>query len=195
MDVTVVVGTFGGYEWKRLARERAIPSSPAPVIHCHGETLARARNAALERVETEWAIHLDADDELTPGYVEAMASGVADLRAGSMEQIKGRRIRRFMPRVYGHRHNCNAECLPEGNYIHIGACVRTDLVREAGGWREYAWSEDWDLWWRCWKAGGSVESIPQAVYRAHFSHESRNHAPSSAFRERVHREIYEANTA
>lgn len=194
-DVTVTVATFGAPEWPRLALERAIPSAQrqAPVIHAHGETLAAARNKALERVETEFVIHLDADDELTPGYVEAMAGGSADLCVPLIEQVKGRRRRRFMPQVYGHQHECVAECLREGNWIVIGAAVRTELLREVGGWREFGWSEDWDAWLRCWLAGATIEVIPEAVYRAYFSWDSRNHAPSPSVRNHWHQEIYRAN--
>lgn len=83
MDVTIVVSTFGGAEWQELAESRAIPSAieQAPVIHAHGDTLAKARNQGLQAVESEWVIFLDADDELTPGYVDSMRQGLADLRA------------------------------------------------------------------------------------------------------------------
>ena len=193
--VTVIVGTFGDSSWEHLARSRAIPSidGQAPYIHCHRDTLAEARNAALEMVATEYVIHLDADDQLTSGYVDAMLTGTADVRAGSMEQVRGRRIRHFMPKVWGHEHDCEPDCLRVGNYIHIGALARTSLLRGVGGWREFGWSEDWDLWLRCRRAGASIESIPEAIYRAHYSATSRNHAPSAAEKAHWHKEIYEAN--
>jgi hypothetical protein len=66
-NVTVAVATYGAAAWTRLAQTRAIPSARAlsvPVVYYHGYDLQNARNQALAKVETEWVIHLDADDEL-----------------------------------------------------------------------------------------------------------------------------------
>lgn len=193
-DVSVIVATFGANSWQRLARRRAIPSAEAlgvPVIYAHDSTLARARNAGLRQAETEFVIHLDADDELDSGYVEAMSTGNADLRAPSRLDIdfhgapmKGP----YMPRVWAHEHECTGECLRAGNWMVIGTCVRTELLRSVGGWEEFGWSEDWAAWARCYRAGGTVEAIPAAIYRAFRSRRSRNRV-SPKVAERWHREI------
>ena len=67
------------------------------------------------------------------------------------------------------------------------------MVRDVGGWRDFTWSEDWDLWLRCWLAGATVEAIPDAIYRAYVRPNSRNRAPQHAERIVAHRAIYEAN--
>jgi len=198
VDVSIVIATFGGREWPELARKRAVPSAEAqgvPVIVEHGETLHEARNAGLARVQTEWVVHLDADDMLEPGYVEQMATGTADLRGPSLLQYRGMRPRSaaYLPRVWGHDHQCTAPCLEFGNFLVIGTAVRADMLREVGGWRDYAWSEDYDAWLRCWLAGATVEMIPGAIYRAYWNPGSRNHAPSNAFKLAVHRQIYQDN--
>ncbi len=196
-DFTICIGTFGGNEWVRLASERAIPSAEAqgvPVIHRHGLTLAQARNEALGMVRTEFVVFLDADDELAPGYIEALAGGSADLRAPAVSYVKGsRRQEPYVPKVAGHSHVCAAACLCDGNWLVIGSAVRAELGREVGGFREFEWSEDWDLWVRCWLAGASIEAIPAAVYLAHFNRESRNRAPTREFKDKVHWEIHRAN--
>lgn len=191
-DVTVVVATFGKRTWRELARERAIPSarSQAPVVYVHGQTLAEARNAGLDQVETEFTIHLDADDELEPGYVEAMAQGSADLRSPSVRYVP-RGGPPSVPQVWSHRHACTAECLRQGNWLVIGTCVRTELLRSVGGWEEFGWSEDWAAWARCWRAGGTVEACPDAIYRAHRRLRSRNRVTQEEGL-RWHREIEEA---
>lgn len=195
MDVTVCIGTFGDSSWEHLARTRAIPSAAeqAPVIHEHRDTLHEARNAALEKVETDWVCHLDADDELEPGFMAHMAQAEADLLVPSVRYVLDRPRQAIMPKVHGHRHQCSAECLPQGNWIVIGAVVMTDLVKRVGGWRDFAWSEDWDLWLRCWKEGASIEPVPEAVYRAHVRADSRNRAPDHDFKLSVHEAIYRAN--
>lgn len=197
--ITVAVGTFGGDEWKRLAETRAIPSAQAlgcQVVHAHADTLHQARNAALDQVDTPWVIHLDADDQLEPGYLVGMASApVGDVRAPLVRYMqRGRPISppRF-PRVAGHSHDCTGGCLPYGNWIVVGAAVRTDLVRQIGGWRDFSWSEDWDVWLRCHLAGATIISTRRAVYRAHIRPGSRNRSGSSADRLAAHRAIAIAN--
>lgn len=197
MDVSVVVATFGDQSWVELAKERAIPSALAfdvPVIAVHDDTLHDARNTGMRMVDTEWICFLDADDELEPGYFDHLATGIADLRVPSVRYVaNGSEATPRVPTVAGHAHHCTAECLPFGNYMVIGTLAPTALVRRLGGFRDFPWSEDWDLWVRCWKAGASVETIPSAVYRAHVRPDSRNRAPKAAERLAAHQAIARAN--
>lgn len=197
MDVTIAVATFGDSSWVDLAERRALPSARrfgVPVVHVHGDTLHGARNDAVALVDTEWVVHLDADDELEPGYIESLAAGSADMRAPAVRYIDPvRPLAPYVPQVAGHAHVCSADCLTEGNWLVVGTLVRADLVRSVGGWRDFPWSEDWDLWIRCWQAGATIEAIPAAIYRAHVRPDSRNRAPDRAARQAAHRAIYEAN--
>lgn len=197
MDVTVAIATFGDKDWADMARSRAMPSAAEQgvrVVHRHGVSLHEARNAVLDAVRTEWIVHLDADDELEPGYFEAMEQGSADLRAPAVRYVRsGSEARPRIPRVAGHHHACSADCLPEGNWMVVGTAVRTELLKRVGGWKPFPVYEDWDAWLRCWLAGASVEAIPDAIYRAHFRADSRNRAPHISFKNRIHREIVAAN--
>lgn len=197
LDATVVVATFGDEIWQRLAHERAIPSAEAlgvPVIPVHGETLHGARNEGLELVTTEQVVFLDADDELEPGYLEAMATGSADLRAPAVRYVRTTDASSpRVPRVAGHTHACVADCLTWGNWLVVGSLAPAALLRKIGGWRDFAWSEDYDLWVRCWQAGATIEAIPRAIYRAHVRADSRNRAPNHAARLAAHRAIATAN--
>lgn len=197
LDVTVVVGTFGEQKWVDLAQSRAIPSAEAlgvPVIHVHADTLHDARNQGLAQVSSEWVSVLDADDELEAGYFDAMATGSADVRAPAVRYIRGHHAADpGVPGVAGHQHLCTAECLPFGNWLIVGSLVRADMARTVGGWRDFPWSEDWDLWVRCWQAGATFEAIPSAIYRAHVRRDSRNRAPAREFKIEAHRQIARAN--
>lgn len=197
MDVTVAVSTFGSADWVALAHSRAIPSVETlgvRWVHAHAATLDDARNKALESVDTEWVCHLDADDELTAGYFDAMSAATADVRVPSVSYVTARRPGApRMPRVAGHHHRCAADCLPDGNWIVVGAVVRTEMVRSVGGWRDFPWSEDWDLWLRCHLAGASFDSVPAAVYRAHVRRDSRNRAAPKSLRIAAHQSILAAN--
>jgi cellulose synthase/poly-beta-1,6-N-acetylglucosamine synthase-like glycosyltransferase len=187
--LTVICGTYGTPDWPALAHRRAIPSARklgVPVIHRHDRTLARARNAALADVRTDHVVCLDADDELHPGFLQAIARADADLRAPSVQSVRdGKPVRGglFMPRVAGHRHECTGDCLPYGSWLVIGTCARAELLRHVGGWQEEEIYEDWACWLRCWQAGASIQAVPDAVYIQHLSPTSRNHA-GSAFEQR-----------
>lgn len=193
MDVTVVVATYGGPEWLELA-ERAVASAEpqARVVQSHGRTLAAARNAGLREVTTPWVVHLDADDELEPGYVDAMADGQADCRVPAVRYVRGGRAHRpYVPRVWRHRHACSAECLPDGNWLVVGAAIRTDIAQRVG-WREWPVYEDWCFFLRCHLAGATFEPVPAAIYRAHVRPDSRNRRMPRDERLRWHREIHRA---
>lgn len=197
MNVTVAVATFGSPDWSNLARTRAIPSAldlNVPVVHIHGATLHEARNEALAAVTTEFVCFLDADDQLERGYFDAMATGTADIRAPAVRYVIGGtpQPERIM-RVAGHSHACTGDCLVDGNWIVIGAVARTERLRAVGGFRDFEWSEDWDLWLRCYQAGATVEQITGAVYRAHVRQDSRNRAPDRQQRLDAHRAIALAN--
>lgn len=193
---TVAIGTYGDPAWRALAESRAIPSARAqgvPVIHVHGPSLWEARNQALDQVQTDWVAFLDADDELEPGYINAMALGTADVRVPRVRYVRpgGASAGPVMPRVAGHHDHpqCTAECLPWGNWIVIGAGVRADLARKVGGFRDYHWSEDWHLWSSIWQAGATFEPIPRAIYRAHVRRDSRNRGQTRAAKLAAHRAI------
>ena len=201
LDVTIGIATFGGQEWIDLAHTRAIPSAAAQgarVIYRHEATLQDARNAVLADCETEFLINLDADDELAPGYTQAMAKGTADLRAPRVRCIRDGHVDAgspFMPRIGNreHRrgsHQCTGACLPLGNWLVCGTCARTELLRAVGGWWAEELYEDWSLWLRCWKHGCTVEPIMRAIYVQHLSFTSRNHTGAAyERREEVHDEI------
>lgn len=197
MDMTIVVATYGDGWWRTLAGRRAIPSARAlgvPVVHTHADSLHNARNQGLAQVNTEWVVHLDADDELDPGYLAALSGGSADVRAPAVRYITGGHpTRPTMPRVAGHHHDCADTCLTQGNWLVVGAAVRPELVRQVGGWRDFPVYEDWDLWLRCHLAGATFEAIPQAVYQAHVRPRSRNRAPTPAAKNAAHRAIASAN--
>lgn len=218
MDVTVAVATCGDDSWGQLAEARAIPSAHAlgvPVVHAHRATLHEARNAVGDLVDTEWVVHLDADDRLAAGYVDAMAQGTADVRAPAVAYLRepGRVDPTslmapappyglnptptvtvgVMPRVAGHDHACTGACLPWGNWLVVGSAIRIDLVRKVGGWRDYTWSEDWDLWLRCHLAGATIEAIPAAVYLAYVRRYSRNRGVRRDAKLAAHRAIARAN--
>lgn len=194
--VTICVATFGDETWVDTAQRMAIPSAGATgatVVHRHAETIWGARNACLAEVTTDHVIYLDADDELEPGYLDAMGRVAGDVRVPYVRYVTPRQPPRapIMPRVAGHRHVCQPVCLTAGNWIVVGAMARTQMMIDVGGWRAFGW-EDWDMWLRCHLAGHTITVAPGAVYRAHVHPGSRGRY-SRAESLRHHRAVAAAN--
>lgn len=171
MEVTIVVATFGAERWRELAAARAIPSALAqgvPVVAIHGgDSIADARNAALQLVETDWMIYLDSDDELEAGYVEALRRvQTGDLLAPS--------VRMVVDGIPGEVESLAARNMDTMNPCVIGTAVRRSAIEAVGGWLdEPAW-EDWSLFRRIWWTGGIIVHVPDAVYRVHVDPLGRN---------------------
>lgn len=172
MTVSIIVGTFGDLEhWGKVA-ERALASahaqsSPAEVIWSHAVSLQEARNSGAAKAGGDWLVFLDADDELDPGYVEAMEAGIGDLRQPStIGEVDGRLDAApvLIPK----------KRLLEGNYMVIGSMCRHDQFDAVGGFDDWPIYEDWDLWIRLWLNGAILAPCPKAIYRVHVNASGRN---------------------
>lgn len=185
-DVTVIVATYGDTMWKDLARHAAETAQrqtlpPRAVILSHGPTLQEARNVPGMAAKTEWLIFLDADDELDPGYVEAMMTGEGDVRQpATLGVVNG--IEDDYPVMIP-----PGKTLLEKNHIVIGAMARTSLFQKVGGFDNWPVLEDWDLILKYWRAGAEFGQVPGAIYRVHVNPHSRNQ--NQALHGRIYNEI------
>ena len=172
----MLICTFGDRDtWNPLAG-RALRSAgnqgmqPDEVIRIHRDTLYQARRAALLAANTDWIIHLDADDELDPDYIHAMMH----TPAGRPELL--------YPMV---QRGLNSEPIEfpvrdllEGNFMVIGTMVRRKQFLEAGGFPDLDCYEDWAAWLRMVKVVGCrFGLVRDAVYVVHERPNSRNHPP------------------
>lgn len=138
-------------------------------------TRASVRNFLSEQASGYWIITLDADDELAPGYVEAMSEMPADghsLLTPIIQYDRGEP--QFRPEVN----------LQIANWLVVGTAVPKELLLKVGGWRTFTGSgvlnqyDDWDLWIRCVQAGAKIVKVPDAVYVAHAAPGSPQKAPA-----------------
>ena len=172
--ITVVVATYGNDEWKVLA-QRAAASARAQadeviVVHQPDGTLATARNAGAKQAKGDFLIHLDGDDELEPGYVDAMRAaivpGVALYAPQVAYVIKGKR----QPPKYWREVS-----LIHGNWLVIGTMLNRHEFLQCGGFKEWSAYEDYELFARYWRDHhAQIVRVPHAVYRAHWRQGSRN---------------------
>jgi len=189
-NIAVCIGTFGDEAvWGPLA-QRAMDSvsrqtiRPAWCVHSHRRTLQEARNAAANPTwpssglppcfaEAEWLCFLDADDELDPGYLEAMAAAVDGLDGDWLVQPATLGVHPD-GREDDHPVLIPRKRLVDGNYLVVSTLIRTEQFHRLGGFGNWPIYEDWDLWLRATRDGARVVSVPDAVLRVHVNPNSRN---------------------
>lgn len=210
MNVAVCICTFGKEEWAELAMSRAYPSAlgqgATEILIEHDDddspgALSRVRNLAASKVDTDWLCFLDADDELSKGYLRAMQAAFEKDADGEefMGDVIGPSNRLLVPAVqYVHRTHADLPVvlnrgLPlfEINRAVIGTLVGRNLFLEVGGFPEEPVYEDWACWLACEAAGAQLVDVPAAVYRAFVYPSGRNNGPEGPEVYQRYRAMYE----
>jgi glycosyltransferase involved in cell wall biosynthesis len=145
-----------------------------------GDNAAIVRNRALAAVRTTWVAWLDDDDEMLPNHLqvcmdEAARTG-ADLVYPGMEiigrddplavSVGGKWINPFGV-TFGQEQEMHLR--HQGNFIPVTYVVRTDLVRQVGGFPDPVERvpEDHGLLIRLLDAGARFHHIPVRTWRYH----------------------------
>lgn len=199
MKISVCVGTYGGEEWQDLAAMRALPSTLGQeaheVISCHEPdgTVSSARNKCAREATGECLVFLDADDELAPGYLTAMAAAMEGATSilrlctpAVAYVVNGSRAKpKFWPEVP----------YQDANWMVIGTMIPRPLFEIVGGFKDWGNPpgsnayEDWALWAECQKYNAQVVKVPEAIYVAHQEPTSRHRNHDHATRAGWHYEI------
>lgn len=178
IDCSIIVASFGTEGWRQLALRRAVPSTEGQgarevlVRHERHGNIATVRNAAAAEAKGRFLCFVDADDELAPGYLEAMsgAGGGAKTLLTPRVSYVGRRGT-STPRFH------DEIDMRVANWIVIGTLVPRRLFLKVGGFADrpdFGAFEDWELWIRCLKAGAEIIKVPDAIYVAHIERTSRH---------------------
>lgn len=168
--ISAIIATYGDKAvWEPLADRaegslRAQTVKPKEVIRIHGDTLAKARNEGAQFATGDHLLFLDADDCVDQHYIEAMSTAL------SLSMHK-RVLAQPSTRGWyadGSRDD-EAVLIPptrliDRNFLVIGTVVERHLFCEVGGFHEYEWCEDWDLWLRCVLAICAIIRVPEAEY-------------------------------
>ena len=181
IDCSIIVASYGATVWETLALTRAVPSTEGQgarevlVRHDRGGNIATVRNELAAEATSDWLCFVDADDELAPGYLEAMTT-VAKPNALLTPRVSYVSRRGTAPPRF------HAEIdMRVANWIVIGTLVPRSLFRHVGGFADrpdFGAFEDWELWIRCLKAGATIIRVPDAVYVAHVERASRHRSAS-----------------
>lgn len=168
---SIIIATYGdlaaeaapGWTWGRLlcrAVESATGQADELILHHDPDpdpcALGRARNAGIEAASGEWAMVLDADDELAPGCVAALLAAEGDVRCPAYQYARPDgtwaepMVRRRVPHLAG-----VAALMRRSDYLRVR--YREDVPC----------LEDNDLWHRASLLGLRFVDVPEAVYRVH----------------------------
>lgn len=171
MDATIIIATHGSHEWRERGNNLAIKTADTfpgiEIVFGHRyDSLHEVRNRLAARATSEWLCFLDADDELAPGYFEAMEAATGDLRAPAVRWVQP--DGQYEQKVLDDRD------IEVGNPCVIGTLIRKDMFDEIGGFKDWwAW-EDWALFLSAHRKGAVLEHVQDAVYIAHVREKSRN---------------------
>lgn len=173
MEVDVIVTTFGEMKWNWLGEEAAdAANDQAPAHHFHAVecgSLGDARNQAVDHIDPKgWICFLDADDELEPGYIDAMAEANERFRHDEHLLVPALRLGDGPVMSLSERNMMEMNPCPIGTLIHRGTFDRAGRF-----WNERAW-EDWSLFRRAFIQGASLAFVPKAVYHARSTASGRN---------------------
>ena len=130
--------------------------------------IAENTNAAMEMAVGEFTGLLDHDDLLAPQalyrIVEALnqSSEEPDVFYSDEDKVTTDLSEHFQPHF---KPDFNIDLLRSNNYITHFFVVRTNLIRQVGGFRrEYDGAQDYDSSFRCTEAAKHICHIPEVLY-------------------------------
>lgn len=210
-DFAIVIASHGDRYWADLAERRALPTAleqlggKVEVYIGHdssSDSRATVRNALAEKVTSDYIVFLDADDELAPGYVEALQQ--AWMQGAILEDWGPLLVPRVQYVERGKPQTPKFWPVPieidkGNNWMVVGTAVPRDLFFEVGGWREFRGTgtlneyDDWDLWIRCQLAGAAPVKVPDAIYVAYIERHSAHRTAAFRMKQAWRDEILAAN--
>jgi glycosyltransferase involved in cell wall biosynthesis len=148
-DVSIVVVDNASEVPVAAAPEIAVVRAPRRL------SVGAARNLGLDQVTTKYVVILDADDKLLPGTLEFLRSrldadpsvavsvtSILDGETGERHRFPLKSVSRLArwPRLYAFL-GCVWGLFP----VQGCAMLRTEQVRDAGGYPDVDWGDDWVL--------------------------------------------------
>ena len=134
-----------------VAQAFAASHPEVKVFHQSNEGVSSARNHAIRESAGEWILPVDADDKISPTYIEhAMEQVADDVRViGCKAEFFGAKSGEWkLP-------DFSLDLLARKNMIHISSLFRRIDWTVVGGFcQEDIYREDWDFWISMFETGG-----------------------------------------
>lgn len=122
-----------------------------------------ARNTAISRLDTDYVCCLDADDELTPTYLERC---IAVLEADPGLSIAYGGQQNFEEDDAFHPHHAfDFRFHTISNLLGVASVYRRQAWADVAGYSSMDSYEDWDFWIGCCERGHVPVHVPEAVFR------------------------------
>ncbi len=184
---SIAAQTFGDYELLavddasqdgtgRALEDAASRDLRIRLVRGPGRGISAALNAGLAECRAPLIARMDADDVALPERFAlqrvALDADPQLAAVGSQVEIVPREGMTDGLRAYEAWLNavtCPAsverECFVESPLVHPAAIIRASALREAGGFRNEGWPEDWALWLRLLAAGRRLANLPRVLLR------------------------------
>lgn len=155
-----------------VAMEMASIHPEIRVISQKNAGVSAARNHAIREAKGEWILPVDADDKISPVYIEHAVAAIADdVRIiGCKAEFFGDKQGEWKLPDY------TPELLARKNMIHISSMFRKADWQRAGGFSEEdIYREDWDFWLGMMELGGRYIRLNETGLYYRVTKGSRRH--------------------
>ena len=161
----IVVVDDGSTDAQTLAVFDELRGAGLTVIRQKNSGVAAARMAGVAATTAPYVFALDADDELVPGALTALADYLDE--RPDVQVVWGRL--RYFGGERTHDKLVAEELDPwlvtYLNDMPVSSLVRRSVLLDAGGWQLTVPYEDWDLWMALAERGARGYGLPTTVYR------------------------------
>lgn len=172
----VVVDDGSTDDTARLIEEYASRDPRIRVVRQQNKGCGGARDTAVRHSNGTFIVRLDADDELEPNYLEAMAAFIEANPGYDIYSCNGwhvypdgsRRLAR-PGEFYEQERSFTLEEMFHAVHIFTVAVYRREIFDRIGGIRPDVYCEDLDFWLRAFAAGARHRYTPQALAVYHVS--------------------------
>jgi glycosyltransferase involved in cell wall biosynthesis len=187
-DFEVVVSNDGSTDGTlAVARSLSESDSRVRVVTDENGGCAVARNRGFEAATGEFAVLLDSDDQLGPGYLARMSAFIDECPGFDIYSCNGIRVmsdNRTEPFLSGPAYSQQTSWTLADiiliNRIYITAVLRRDLWERVGGFTAgLRYAEDYDFWLRALALRATQIYTPQrlGVYMERADGKSKNRIP------------------
>jgi glycosyltransferase involved in cell wall biosynthesis len=162
----------------------------------------QAANLGLSLCRAPLVARMDADDRCFPERLERQrdylrehpeTTVVGSLVGGFPEEGVGEGFQLYyhwLNSLVSHQ-EIIGEIFAESPLANPSAAFRADRVRDAGGWQDHGWPEDYDLWLRLFLAGAGFAKVPEVLleWREHpgrLTHQDPRYSVENFLRAKAH---------